>query len=38
MPFASQFYVPNVRSTFHGIESLSYLGPKIWDIMIEELR
>ena len=26
----------NVKSTFHGRESLSYLGPKIWDLTFEK--
>ena len=29
--------MPNVRSVFHGSESISYLGPKIWDIVPLEL-
>ena len=28
----SQFFRPLVRSVFHGTESISYLGPIIWDI------
>ena len=35
---ASEFSVPNVKSIFHGTESLSYLGPKIWDLVPEELK
>ena len=27
-----------VRSTTHGLQSLSFLGPKIWDILPEQLR
>ena len=34
----SNFSVPNVKSVFHGSESLSYLGPKIWDIVPLELK
>ena len=30
--------MPNVRSVFHGSESISYLGPKIWDIVPLELK
>ena len=30
--------MPNVRSTFHGCESISYLGRKIWDILPLELK
>ena len=28
---ASELSVPDVKSIFYGRESLSYLGPKIWD-------
>ena len=34
----SDFAMPNVRSIFHGRESISYLGPKIWDIVPLELK
>ena len=34
----SNFAVPNVKSVFHGSESISYLGPKIWDIAPLELK
>ena len=34
----SYFAVPNVKSVFHGSESISYLGPKIWDIAPFELK
>ena len=27
---ASEFSIPKVKSTFHGTESLSYLGEKLW--------
>ena len=27
-----------LRSVFHGSESISYLGPKIWDIVPLELK
>ena len=36
--YASEFSVPNVKSTFHGKESFSYLGPKIWDLVPKELK
>ena len=29
----SQFFGPLVKSVYHRHESLSYLGPKIWDIL-----
>ena len=34
----SNFAVPNVKSVFHGSESISFLGPKIWDIVPLELK
>ena len=34
----SNFAVPNVKFVFHGSESISYLGPKIWDIVPLELQ
>ena len=34
----SNFLVPNVKSVFHGSESISYIGPKIWDIVPLELK
>ena len=34
----SNFALPNVKSVFHGSESISYLGPKIWDIVPLELK
>lgn len=30
--------VPNVRFDFCGIESVSYLGPKIWNIVLLKLK
>ena len=30
--------MPNVRSAFHGSETISYLGSKIWDIAPLELK
>ena len=29
----SQFFGPLVKSVYHGTESLSYLGLKVWDIL-----
>ena len=34
----SNFAVSNVKSFFHGSESISYLSPKIWDIVPLELK
>ena len=30
--------MPNVKSVFHGSESITYLGPKIWDIVPLQLK
>ena len=32
------FLTPQINSVFHGTESISYLGPKIWDIVPEEFK
>ena len=34
----SNFAVPNVKSVFHGSESISHLGPKICNIVLLELK
>ena len=34
----SQFFGPLVKSVYHRYESLSYLGPKIWDITPKHLQ
>ena len=34
----SEFSRPIVRSVYHGTESISFLGPKIWDILPEKLK
>ena len=34
----SQFSRSLVRSVCHGIESISYLGPKIWDILLDDYK
>ena len=34
----SNFLVPNVKSVFHGSYSISYIGPKIWDVVPLELK
>ena len=34
----SEFSRPIVKTAYHGTESLSYLGPKVWDILPEKLR
>ena len=32
------FRLPFARTVYHGTESISYLGPKIWDIVPVELK
>ena len=32
------FITPQVNSVFHGTESISYLGPKIWNIGPEQFK
>ena len=32
------FRLPFARTVYHGTESISYLGPKIWDIVPTELK
>ena len=34
----SEFSRLMVKSVYHGTESISYLGPKIWDILPEKLK
>ena len=34
----SEFVRPRIQSVFNGEESISYLGPKIWDIVPPELK
>ena len=34
----SDFIVPFARTVYHGTESISCLGPKIWDIVPSELK
>ena len=34
----SQFSRPLVRSVFYGTESISYLGPAIWDILPDSYK
>ena len=33
-----QFSRSQVRSVYHGTESISYLGPKIWDILRDDYK
>ena len=32
------FQIPFVRTVYHRTESISYLGPKIWDIVPVEMK
>ena len=34
----SEFAIPNVKSVHHGSESISVLGPKIWNLVPNEFR
>ena len=34
----NDFRIPFARTVYHGTESISYLGPKIWDIVPIELK
>ena len=34
----SQFYRPQINTVHHGTESLSNLGPKIWDLVPSNLK
>ena len=34
----SQFHIPPVRTVFSGTESIKYLGPKIWELIPDEMK
>ena len=34
----SYFAIPNVKSVYHGTESLSNLGPRIWNLVQDKLK
>ena len=34
----SQFHIPLVQTVFIGIESIKYLGPKIWELIPYEMK
>ena len=38
LPLNSQFSRPRFRSVFQGTESISYLGPVIWDIFPDSYK
>ena len=35
---ASHFKRENVKSTYYGIQSVRYSGPKIWNIVLQNIR
>ena len=37
-PFFDHAYWAGVKSVRHGTESVSYLGPKIWDLVPNEIK
>ena len=36
--YINHFETPFVRTVYNGTENVSYLGPKIWDIVPEEYK
>ena len=34
----AEFAMPAIRTVYHGSESISYLGPKIWNILPDRLK
>ena len=34
----SQFTIPPTKTVYHGLESISFLGPKIWNVLQERLK
>ena len=34
----SQFHIPLVRTVFNGTESIKFLGPKIWELIPDEMK
>ena len=34
----SQFHIPPVRTVFSGTESIKFLGPKIWELIPDEMK
>ena len=33
-----QFTIPPIKTVYHGSESISFLGPKIWNILLDRLK
>ena len=36
--YKSEFRIPPIHSVYHGSESVSYLGPKIWELIPPVIR
>ena len=36
--YTSNFFIPLIHSVYHGSESTSYLGPKIWELIPPVIR
>ena len=36
--YASEFIIPPINRVYHGSESVSYLGPKIWELISPAIR
>ena len=36
--YISEFFWPMAKSVYHGTESVSYLGPKMWEILPKKLK
>ena len=34
----NDFRIPSIRTVYHGNESISFLGPKIWNILPDEIK
>ena len=34
----NDFNIPHIRTVYHDSESLSYLGPKAWDIFLQRIK
>ena len=33
-----QFHIPPVRTVFNGTESIKFLGPKIWELLPDQMK
>ena len=36
--YTSNFVIPSIHSVYHGSESASYLGPKLWELIPPVMR